>query len=110
MDEYLAQYPQLRALAEEMHTRGQELDEILSALRDRCPSIIQSIKVVRDVMQVPLTEAKMLVQSSSAWSDVEEDHAAFHEDAEAVYGDMVQEHEDGSSILRIDLTKPKPPE
>jgi fatty acid-binding protein DegV len=57
MDEYRELYPELLAAARRMLEEGSDLEEILRALRQRCPSIIQSIKVVRDLKGMPLEGA-----------------------------------------------------
>lgn len=66
-----------------MRNRGAEVGEVLEALREQSPSIIDSMKVVHDVFGLPMNEAKDLVHNSRTWSDMRDRHSALHEQAEA---------------------------
>lgn len=105
MDEELTKYPELLTLARSMQAAGSEMDEILEALRDRSPSIIQSIKVLRDVLGIPLPDAKRLVHRSRVWSDMRDSFSEVHEAAETEYAERTSEGENGSMQVRIDLTR-----
>ena len=105
MDQQLAIYPALVDLARSMLGRGADLEEVLEALRERSPSIIQSMKVVRDVMGLPMNEAKDLVHHSRTWSDMRDEHSTFHEQAEAAMQAHPTQNPDGSLRVEIDLTR-----
>jgi hypothetical protein len=110
MDEELAKYPELLSIAQEMRAEGCGIEEILEALRERSPSVIQSIKAIRDTLHIPLSEAKLLVHRSRAWSDMRDVFSEVHELAEAEYADMTSDAENGQKEVRVDLSrKRKPP-
>jgi ribosomal protein L7/L12 len=108
MDDYREMHPALVATAERMRAEGRDLEEVLTALRAQCPSIIQSIKAVRDVMGIPLGEAKALVHHSSTWSDLADDFSDVHDAAEAAHEGEISEQADGSYRVQIDLTRESP--
>jgi predicted acyltransferase (DUF342 family) len=110
MDEELMRYPAMVELARLMLGRGEDIQNVLEALREKSPSIIQSMKVVRDVLKVPMNEAKDLVHHSRAWSDIRDDHSEFHAQAEAVEGGQVTQNADGSFRVTLDLIKGSSPE
>ena len=56
-------------LARGLRSSGVELEEVLAVLRDRGASIVDSLKVVREVEQVTLGQAKALVDQSLTWAD-----------------------------------------
>jgi hypothetical protein len=103
MDKELAKYPELLALAQSMLRDGSGVEEILEALRERSPSIIQSIKAIRDTLHIPLPEAKLLVHRSRAWSDMRDVFSEVHDLAESEYADATSDAEDGMKQVRIDL-------
>jgi hypothetical protein len=105
MDDYQELYPEMLAEARRMLKEGSDLDEILRALRQRCPSIIQSIKVVRDLKGMPLGEAKELVHNSEAWSDVADSHSELHDRAASQYEGQAKQQLDGSYSVEIDIRK-----
>lgn len=96
-------YPDLVALAREMVGRGEHLEDVLEALRERSSSIIDSMKVVRDVMGLPMHEAKSVVHNSRAWSDLRDEHGEFHERAEASVEGQAKRRPDGSFRVEVDL-------
>lgn len=111
MDQQLAMHPELVDLARAMFGRGADLEEVLEALRARSPSIIQSMKVVRDVLELSMSEAKDLVHHSRAWSDMRDEHSELHEQAEDAIPVKPTQNADGSFRIELDLTKrdtPKP--
>lgn len=105
MNQQQASYPDLLALARTMSAEGCDIEDILDALRAKSPSIIQSMKVLRDVLGVPMDEAKQLVHHSRAWSDMRDEHSELHERAEAANDNEVTQREDGSLRVDIDLTE-----
>ncbi len=105
MDEQMAMYPALVDLARAMLNRGAEVEEVLEALREKCPSIIQSMKVARDVLGLPMNEAKDLVHHSRAWSDMRDRHSELHEQAEAAAWSKPTQNADGSFRVELDLAR-----
>lgn len=98
----------LKVIAKEMLDRGVEVEEVLQALRDESNSIIQSIKVMRDVMHISLADAKTLVHYSRAWSDMRDPHAELHERAEIALGEnRAVLQSDGTFSVKIDLDDKK---
>ena len=63
---------------------GVALDTALSTLRADGASIIECIAAVRWVRGCDLAEAKRIVHTSPAWSDVAAQNAEFHEELEAL--------------------------
>ena len=90
-------------LARLMLGRGDDIQRVLEALREKSPSIIQSMKVIRDVLGVPMNEAKDLVHHSRAWSDMRDHHSDFHAEAEAVNDAQITRNADGSFRVTLDL-------
>jgi hypothetical protein len=105
MDHQIALYPELIALAQEMFDSGAEIEPILEALRSKSPSIIQSMKVMRDILNLPMSEAKNLVHHSRAWSDMRDVHSELHEQAEAALRYPATLNSDGSFRAEIDLNE-----
>ncbi len=105
MDPLAAQYANLLAHALRMRNEQKSLDDVILALRAECPSIIQSIKAVRDAFGIPLGQAKVLVEQSSAWQDVKGAFEILHDEAESAFGDKIEQTLDGSSRPRIDLSE-----
>ncbi len=110
MDEQLAMYPAMVELARLMLGRGDDIQEVLEALREKSPSIIQSMKVVREVLGVPMNMAKDLVHNSRAWSDMRDIHSELHAQAEAVENRKPTQNADGSFRVELDLTEGSSPE
>jgi uncharacterized protein with HEPN domain len=104
MKESKATLSELAATARAMRDRGEGIEDILEALRNKSPSITQSIKTMRDVLSVPLQEAKHLVHYSRTWSDMRDPIAELHEHAESIAEDYGSTREpDGTSRVEIDL-------
>ena len=59
------------ALLREALRRGYSLEPTLAALREQGASLIESIKVVREVTGMSLAEAKKAVTDSHAWDEIE---------------------------------------
>jgi hypothetical protein len=107
MDEELAKFPDLVRVGREMMNDGKNIEEILTALRAYSPSVIQSMKVMRDLLGIPMDEAKLLVHRSRTWSDMRDVFSEVHEIAENEYRNVSQEGPDGTIQARIDLGKKK---
>lgn len=105
MDQEIARYPELVALAQKMLNNGCDIELILEALRRKSPSIIQSMKVMRDILDMPMDEAKNLVHHSRTWSDMCNDYSKLHEQAEAALRHRVTPNSDGSFRAEIDLSE-----
>jgi hypothetical protein len=59
--------PAMFAIAERLDGGGASVETILAELRKASPSIIESMKVVRDLRQWPMDRAKLAVHNSEAW-------------------------------------------
>lgn len=77
-DEAALQLQRINAIRR-MLDRGASLDDALAALRADGCTIMESIKVIRTVAGLSLSEAKDLIHSSRAWSDVGAELKASHE-------------------------------
>ena len=62
----------LLELARAQRSSGKELEDVLSGLRGRGASIIDCLKIVREVEQVDLGRAKLIVDESRTWADAGE--------------------------------------
>lgn len=97
---------EMETVARKMKDQAAGTEEILEALREMSPSIIQSIKTVRDVLNLSLSEAKHLVHYSRTWSDLRDPISELHEQAETVAEEYGVKHEQtGHSRIEIDLKK-----
>lgn len=105
MDEEREKFPRLLAEARELQAAGLSIDEILDALRQRSPSIIQSIKVIRDLLSISLGEAKLLVHRSRTWSDMRDIFSEVHDVAETEYQTDSAEVTGNARKVRIDLAQ-----
>ena len=79
--------PALFAIAKRLDGVGASLETILAELRKASPSIIESIKVVRDLRHWPMDQAKLAVHNSETWRDVRDLNDQLHEDAERAAAD-----------------------
>lgn len=100
-----ANHEDLVSLAQTMLSTGAELEEVLDALRACMPSPIAAMKVVRDVLRIPMDEAKQLVHFSRTWSDMRDEHAELHERAEASFTGDLRREEDGSYSVDVHLRR-----
>jgi ribosomal protein L7/L12 len=76
------EYQELLRVAITMRQEGAATDVWLRALRDDGATIIDSVKVVREVLGVSLAEAKPIVDESPVWSDVRESNRVLREQVE----------------------------
>jgi hypothetical protein len=74
--------PALFAIAKRLDGEGASLEQILAELRKTSPSIIESMKVVRDLRQWPMDRVKLAVHNSETWRDVRDSNNQLHDDAE----------------------------
>jgi hypothetical protein len=75
-------YPELLTVANHMKAQGQSIDDVLMALRDRCPSPIQSIKAISSAFALSKADAKQRLHDSRAWADRREEFEQLHAAAE----------------------------
>jgi ribosomal protein L7/L12 len=76
---------QIVATGSELWAKSHDIEALLHSLRERGVSRFDSIKLVRQICQVTLGEAKKMVVFSAEWSDTVESTAQFHDAvAEAV--------------------------
>jgi ribosomal protein L7/L12 len=61
---------------------GRTSEDVLKFLREAGCHKIDSIKILRRVLNISLGEAKQMVHFSSVWSDVRERDDAFHSSLE----------------------------
>lgn len=66
-----------------MAKQGVSISEITSYLRQQRVTIIDSIKVVRELYGMPLRQAKSIVSEHASWRDVAEAGDTLHEELEA---------------------------
>ena len=67
----------------QMAKQGVSISEITSYLRQQRVTIIDSIKVVRELYGMPLRQAKSIVSEHASWRDVAEAGDTLHEELEA---------------------------
>lgn len=65
-----------------MLSSGASTEEVLAKLRERGCSKIDSIRVLMQITNIPLGEAKRVVHLSKAWEQERETHDAFHKSLE----------------------------
>lgn len=63
-------------------------DQLLQILRDDGLSIIDAIKLTRSMAAVDLGEAKRLVTSHAAWSDIHAANAKLHDELWELYDEL----------------------
>jgi ribosomal protein L7/L12 len=61
-------------VAHQVRADGQDLERVLAALRDAGATMIDSVKIVRELESVPLGEAKQILDSSTTWADERAQH------------------------------------
>jgi ribosomal protein L7/L12 len=98
-------YSVLRALAKERDLLGEDPEQIIALLRSQSASIMDCIKVMREVLGISLGEAKQLVHFSNAWADLRKSY----EDTHGIASDVVRANfevteENGTYRFRVDLT------
>jgi signal transduction histidine kinase len=99
---------EMASIARVMKFRGASIEDILEALRGRSPSIIQSIRIIRDLMDLSRADAKQLVHYSRTWSDMRDTISELHEQAESIAENLGATHErGGTSRVKIDLDQPE---
>ena len=105
MDEQQMMFPKLVQLTRSMLAEGADMEAVLEALREKSPSVIQAVKVIRETLEVSLAEAKDLVHHSRAWSDMRDELSELHDRAEEASPENLIQREHGSASVQIDLRK-----
>lgn len=82
--------------ARELHDRGVSEVEILAAARSAWPSPIQSIKLLRELYGIPLSEAKRRLHASPVWADQVQEWERLHEMLEAEFAELPPPDADAS--------------
>lgn len=95
---------ELLALARRMEAEGRGTEEVLEAFRARSASIVESMKVMRELKGISLGEAKDLVHYSETWRDLAPAHSHIHEQLIAgLREELPMSEDDGSYRLRVRL-------
>jgi hypothetical protein len=71
--------------SQQLLNNGAETDEILTALRRRGYTIVESIEILVDCGVYDLREAKEVVHRSETGPDLRDSHDRFHSDLEAAW-------------------------
>jgi ribosomal protein L7/L12 len=69
----------LLAECEELLSRGQGFEAVVSLLRERGLSKVESISALASAARLPLAEAKRIVHSSPTWQDARAAGEELHE-------------------------------
>jgi ribosomal protein L7/L12 len=67
-------------LARDLRSKGMDLNDVLTELRDSGATIIESVKVVREIEQVNLGQAKLIVDQSATWRDAYASNVALRDE------------------------------
>ena len=76
---------------EDMLSEGQDLEEILSFLRRNKLSQIDSIKVLMNLKEMTLAEAKQTVHTSKTWEDMRENSERLHRSLQSALTESAKE-------------------
>jgi hypothetical protein len=68
----------------DMQARGAPSEEILAYLRSNGASILESMRILKNVLGLSLAEAKQIVHFSETWSDMRDEHDRIHDVLEDV--------------------------
>jgi ribosomal protein L7/L12 len=71
------------APAREMLSNGHDIEAVVASLKQRGCSILESIKVVREITGSSLGDAKRVVHFSQAWAELRGAHENLHATLEA---------------------------
>jgi ribosomal protein L7/L12 len=100
-------YEEALEVGTQLFREERSIEFILSELRARGASVMESIKVLRALTKISLTEAKDVIHKSAAWSDVGDELAESHRAlAEAVEREGELIVVDSREYLRIRLPEP----
>lgn len=72
--------------SEELRACGSSVEEILRYYRSSGLSILESMQLITQLMQLSLPEAKQLVHFSETWADLRPAHDRFHRNVDEVVG------------------------
>lgn len=78
----------LEKVCEHKLQAGVTLDEVIAYLSAQNVSILDAIKIVRNVGGMPLGEAKQVVSCHAAWRSIVKANEALHDESEAAIQDM----------------------
>ena len=81
----------LEKVCEHKLQAGVTLDEVIAYLSAQDVSILDAIKIVRNVGGVPLGDAKQLVSCHAAWRSMVQANEALHDESEAAVQGMTAE-------------------
>ncbi|MCA9040528.1 MAG: hypothetical protein KDA65_09300 [Planctomycetaceae bacterium] len=73
-------YEEHLAICKQMFDRGVLNEEMLTWLRSQGAGKIESIKIIRELYEIRLGEAKYMVHTSEAWEDRRAADDQFHEE------------------------------
>jgi len=74
-------------LARGLRASGMDVDDVLAELRSRGATVVESLKVVREVEHLTLGEAKIVVDESRAWADHRSSKDALRAEATGAFGE-----------------------
>jgi ribosomal protein L7/L12 len=83
--------PELAVACRALRARGFSDEDLMTFFRAEKCSKIDSIAVLREVLDLSLAEGKALVHLSKAWGDVRERDDAFHDALHEAMMDVVNE-------------------
>ena len=83
--------PELAVACRALRARGFSDEDLMTFLRAEGCSKIDTIAVLREVLDLTLAEGKALVHLSKAWNDVRERDDAFHEALHQALMDVINE-------------------
>jgi ribosomal protein L7/L12 len=86
-------HQQLVAEARQKVVQGISANEIISCLHQQGISIIDAMKVIREVYEISLGESKRLVTSNSAWGSIVKAAKPLHEELERFELDQQEDDE-----------------
>jgi ribosomal protein L7/L12 len=70
MNDEVSNLAGLIALGRRMRSDGKTIEQVLAVLRAESLSIIDSIRVIRELTGMSLREAKQVIHNSATWMDV----------------------------------------
>lgn len=75
-------------LARGLRSSGMELEDVLAELRSHGASIVDSLKIVREIEHVSLGQAKAIVDQSPTWADARSSNRELREAVVEVLDDI----------------------
>ncbi|HET6932775.1 MAG TPA: hypothetical protein VFI45_20790 [Candidatus Acidoferrum sp.] len=102
--------PEVIADAHRLAAAGADCEVILVFLRERKLDKIDSIKTIRLLYNLSMSEAKDLIDHSAAWSDRFDSDMKLRETAIRVLRDLAAESVNNPELPRITFREPKDPD